>query len=356
MLKFCPRPRSTSAGAIMIERNSNKWFGLSPALAILLAGLHGTAAAQPLPVKPEKARLEVAMAGTGTTSLPLLVTLEGGYFTKRGLTVALNQLSASSSVQALIAGTIDIYQGGAAAIAGNLAGADIIYVAAAVDRSSLNLFGQKGLTAFEALRGKTISTTSPGAFGEIAVRGTARRMGLEMGKDIKLVYHRTPAEALSTFLLANAEGLVITPPQTEIAKQKGYPVIIDYFKEGFKIVGPGTSVMREFPQKYPNTIRAFLMAYLEGLKRTIDDEEYAKKIEVKYTKVTDQKIIDENYQQGLRVWNRDMTVDPAAIRVVLDDSSDPKAKSADPKRFYDNSIIQQINRDHAAKLFPGDIK
>jgi len=31
-----------------------------------------------------------------------------------------------------------------------------------------------------------------------------------------------------------------------------------------------------------------------------------------------------------------------------------KAKSADPKRFYDNSLIQQVNRDHAAKLFPGE--
>ncbi len=330
----------------------NRWIGI---LLIALAW-SGAASAQSSVNKVEKSRLEVAIAGTGSTSLPLLVTFEGGYFTKRGLTVNINQVSASVSVQGVISGTIDIYQGGAAAIAGNLAGADIIYVAAAVDKSSLNLFGQKGVTAFETLRGKAISTTSPGAFGEIAVRGTARRMGLEMGKDIKLLYHRTPAEALSTFLLGNAEGLVITPPQTEMAKQKGYPVIIDYFKEGFKIIGPGTSVTREFAQKYPNTIRAYLMAYLDGLRRTIDDEEYAKKIESKYTKVTDTNMLNENYQQGLRVWNRDMTVDPSAIRIVLDDSSDPKAKSADPKRFYDNSLIQQVNREHGAKLFPGDIR
>jgi hypothetical protein len=51
-----------------------------------------------------------------------------------------------------------------------------------------------------------------------------------------------------------------------------------------------------------------------------------------------------------------MTVDPTAIRVVLDESGDPKAKSADPKRFYDNSLIQQVNREHAAKLFPGEVK
>ena len=72
--------------------------------------------------------------------------------------------------------------------------------------------------------------------------------------------------------------------------------------------------------------------------------------------MTDASILNENYQQGLRVWNRDMTVDPAAIRHVLDDFSDPEAKSAEPKRFYDNSLIQQVNREHAAKLFPGEIR
>jgi ABC-type nitrate/sulfonate/bicarbonate transport system substrate-binding protein len=307
-------------------------------------------------VKPEKSRLEVGTAGSGTTSLPLFVALEGGYFTKRGLNVSVNQLGATVAVQGILSGTVDIYQGGTAAIAANLAGAEIIYVAAAVDRNSLILFGQKGIASFESLRGKSIATTFPGAFGEIAVRITARKQGMEVGKDVKLLYHRSPPEALSTFLVNNADGLVISPPQTELAKQQGYPVIIDYFKEGLKIVGPGTAVTREFAQKYPSTIKAYLMAYLDGLKRAIDDEEFAKKIESKYTKISDPKILLENYQQGLRVWNRDMTVDPTAIRVVLDDSSDAKAKSADPKRFYDNSLIQAVNRDHAAKLFPGEIK
>jgi ABC-type nitrate/sulfonate/bicarbonate transport system substrate-binding protein len=303
--------------------------------------------------KPEKSRLEVAIAAWGTTSLPLVLAQEAGYFGRYGLSVSLSQVSASAAVQGVVSGAIDIYQGGAAAIAAGLAGADIIYVAAAVDRSSLILFGQKGLTAFESLRGKSIATTSPGAFGEIAVRITARKHGMEVGKDLKLLYHRSTPEALATFVVGNADGLVITPPQTEIAKKKGYPVIIDYYKDGLKIIGPGTAVTREFAQKNPNALKAYLMAYLDGLKRALEDEEFAKKIDSKVTKVTDPKILDENYQQGIRVWNKDMTVDPAAIRVVLDDSSDPKAKSADPRKFYDNSIIEAVNRDYASKLFPG---
>ena len=306
--------------------------------------------------KPEKSRLEVATAGSGTTSLPLLVALEGGYFAKRGLSVAVNQLGATVAVQGVISGTIDIYQGGTAAIAAHLAGADIIYVAAPVDRNSLILFGQKGVTSFESLRGKSIATTFPGAFGEIAVRMTARKHGMEVGKDIKLLYHRSSPEALSTLLAGNADALIISPPQSELAKQKGYPVIIDYYKEGLKIVGPGTAVTREFSQKYPNTIKAYLMAYLDGLKRAIEDEDFARKIDTKYTKISDPKILAENYQQGLRVWNKDMTVDPAAIRVVLEESPDPKAKSADPKRFYDNSLIEAVNREYASKLFPREVK
>jgi len=314
------------------------------------------AGAQQASIKPEKNQLQVGTAGSGTTSLPLFVAFEGGYFAKRGLNVSISQVGATIAVQGVISGTIDIYQGGTAAIAANLAGADLIYVAAAVDRNSLILFGQKGITSLEGLRGKAIATTFPGAFGEIAIRMTARKLGMEVGKDFKLLYHRSPPEALSTFLMGNSDGLVITPPQTELAKQQGYPIIIDYYKEGLKIVGPGTSVMREYAQKYPNTIKAYLMSYLDGLKRAIDDEEFARKIESKYTKISDPKILAENYQQGLRVWNRDMTVDPVAIRVVLDDSSDAKAKNADPKRFYDNSLIQVVNRDYAAKLFPGEIK
>ena len=314
------------------------------------------AAEQTSVAKTEKTRLVVATAGSGTTSLPLLVALDAGYFAKRGLDVSVNTVGATVAVQGVISGTIDIYQGGTAAIAANLAGADIIYVAAPVDRNSLILFGQKDITAFESLRGKTIATTFPGAFGEIAVRMSARKQRMEVGKDFKLLFHRSPPEALQTFLAGNADALVISPPQSELAKQKGYPIIMDYFKEGLKIIGPGIAVTREFSQKHPNTIKAYLMAYLDGLRKTIEDEDFARKTETKYTKISDPRILAENYQQGLRVWNKDMSIDPTAIRVVLDESSDPKAKTADPKRFYDNFFIEAVNRDYASKLFPGDVR
>src|SRR5438094_748901 len=119
------------------------------------------------------------------------------------------------------------------------------------------LFGQKGLTTFDNLGGKSVATTSIGAFGEIAMRKSARERGMEIGKDIKLLYHKSPADALSTFLMGNADGLIVTPPQTEMTRGKGFPVIIDYFEKGLKIIGPGTGVRAPLCKRTPTLSRYF---------------------------------------------------------------------------------------------------
>jgi ABC-type nitrate/sulfonate/bicarbonate transport system substrate-binding protein len=312
--------------------------------------------AQNADLTPEKNRLEVAIAAYGSLYLPILAAHEAGYFTKRGVAVNITQLSATASAQALISGQIDIYQGGASTIHANVGGTDLIYIAASVDRSTLVLFGQKGLTTFDLLKGKSVATTSVGAFGEIAMRKTAKERGLEIGKDLKLLYHKGPPDALATFLSSNADGVIITPPQSEVARAKGYPVIIDYFEQGLKIIGPGTGVARAFMQKHPNTLKIFLMGYLDGVKRCIDDPVYAKKVEAQYTKIMDAKLLDESYREGLKVWNKDMTVDAAAVRLVLEHSSNPKARNLDPQRFFDNTLIREVNREYGAKLFPDEIK
>jgi NitT/TauT family transport system substrate-binding protein len=313
-------------------------------------------AAQSADIKPERNKLEVAIAATGPLYLPLLLAADAGYFAKRGLQVNLTTLSATASAQALLSGTVDIYQGGTATIHANVAGSDVIYIAAAVDKSTLILFGQKSITTFEGLRGKSVATTSVGAFGEIAMRKTAKERGMEIGKDIKLLYHKAPADAFSTFTLNNADGLIVTPPQTEMAKSKGYPVIIDFFARGLKIIGPGTGVARSFVQKNPNTLKIFLMGYLDGIKRAIDDPRSAKQIESHYSKVTDPKLLEDSYQEGKKVWNKDMTVDPDAIKLVLEQSTVAGAANMDLRRFFDNTLIKEVNRDYASKLFPGQVK
>ena len=341
-----------------MKRNRNS-FALKTFFLLVFASLIVTPssqAAQGPDLTPEKPRLEVAIAATGPLYLPVLLANEAGYFNKRGLTVNITTLSATASAQALLSGQVDIYQGGTATIHANVGGSDLIYIAASVDRSTLVLFGQKGMTSFEGLRGKSVATTSVGAFGEIAMRKTAKERGMEIGKDIKLLYHKGPPDALSTFIVGNADAVIITPPQTDMARSKGFPVIIDFYEKGLKIIGPGTGVARSFVQKYPNTLKIFLMGYLDGVKRSLEDPAYAHKILGQTSKITDTKLLEDSYREGVKVWNKDMTVDPDAIKLVLEQSTVAKAAELDLKRFYDNTLIREVNRDYASKLFPGQVK
>ena len=63
------------------------------------------------------------------------------------------------------------------------------------------------------------------------------------------------------------------------------------------------------------------------------------------------------YQDDKNIsWNKDMSVDPEAIKIVLEQSTVPKAVELDPKRFFDNTLIREVNRDYASKLFPREVR
>ena len=66
--------------------------------------------------------------------------------------------------------------------------------------------------------------------------------------------------------------------------------------------------------------------------------------------------MDSDYADGVKPWNKDMTIVPEAIQVTLDASQDPKAQAVKPTDFYDNSLIQAVNRDYGSKMFPNEIK
>ena len=112
------------------------------------------------------------------------------------------------------------------------------------------------------------------------------------------------------------------------------------------------TVVREFAEKHPNAVRAYLRGYLAGLKRTLDDRDYAMTVNRKYTRSDDPSFLEMDYEMGKRTWNKDMTVDRAAVEVVLQNSPIPNARDANPDDFYDNRWIAEVNAAYARQLFP----
>src|SRR5262249_10495444 len=135
-----------------------------------------SASAKPAVNAPEKPSIQVGLSGTGATQLPVFLARDAGYFKDHGLDVTINTIAASIATQALVSGSLDIYNGAASMITAHLAGADSIYVAAPSDHPQIMLFGKKGMTSLSELRGKTVAVTSPGTSKDIFIRHSAAQL------------------------------------------------------------------------------------------------------------------------------------------------------------------------------------
>jgi ABC-type nitrate/sulfonate/bicarbonate transport system substrate-binding protein len=301
---------------------------------------------------PERETLNLASVSPAPTSLPLEVADEAGYFLEHGLTLSRSYVVSTVAVQGLVSGSLDLYHGGAATITATLGGADLAYVAATVDRSSLMLFGVPGLASFPDFRGKTIATTAAGAFGEIAVLHTARQYGMVAGQDFAIRYHPNSEAIFASFSTGLTDGAVVSPPWNLRLQELGYPMLVDYYQQGLKIIGPAPATTRAFARQHPNMIKAFLRAYLDGTKRALEDRAFATAVYARINRLEDPQQGAADYEEGARVWNKDLRVDPAAVEVVLAASPHPNAPTAKPSDFYDNTFAAEVHATYATRLFP----
>ena len=108
-------------------------------------------------------------------------------------------------------------------------------------------------------------------------------------------------------------------------------------------------------QKNPNTLKVFLMGYLDGMKRASTIRAPPNRFESHYTKITDPKLLEDSYQEGKKVWNKDMTVDAEAIKLVLEQSTVAKAAEMDPAIFRQHTD-QGSKPRLRGEMFPGQIK
>src|SRR5947208_16841007 len=79
--------------------------------------------------KPERNRLEVAIAATGPLYLPIILANEAGYFSKRRVTINISILSATASPQALLSCPVDTSQSPTPTIHAHWAGSAPTYSA-----------------------------------------------------------------------------------------------------------------------------------------------------------------------------------------------------------------------------------
>jgi len=147
-------------------------------------------------------------------------------------------------------------------------------------------------------------------------------------------------------MLALHQGLVQaavhSAPTTLMARRLGYKELVNIGSLKLPYPFMGLAVRRSALQQSPETIRGFLKAFLAGLKVAIEQPDVSKRSAARYLATKDQEIIDEAYRGFAPLFPKIPYVTDEAIRSAVSVTDHPKAASANPRDFYDNRFLQEL--------------
>jgi NitT/TauT family transport system substrate-binding protein len=245
------------------------------AAACIACALQPLAASAQAADKPEKADVKVCLGWTFVaTQAPFPYGVDQGFFKAAGLDVTVDRgAGAGSSIQRVVSGAYDFGYADIGTLAVyNAEHPDrpVVAVYIAEDESPLTLITLegKGITRPKDVEGKRIAVSQfDGARLMFPVFARVNHV------DSASITWKTVDAQMREMMLARGEVDAITAYTTTsiplLASMHQKPKAIRYSDNGVVGFGQAVVVTREFAQKNPNTVRAFVRAFNESLKGMI---------------------------------------------------------------------------------------
>jgi ABC-type nitrate/sulfonate/bicarbonate transport system substrate-binding protein len=159
---------------------------------------------------------------------------------------------------------------------------------------------------------------------------------------MKVLYFSRQEDALAALNQGIVQAAVHSAPTTLMARRLGFKELVNIGALKLPYPFMGIAVRRSAIQQSPDVVRGFLKALVVGLRISIEQPEISKRAIGKYLASKDQEIIEEAYRSFAPLFPRVPYVTDDAIRAAISVTDHPKAASANPKDFYDNRFLQEL--------------
>ncbi|MBI2089574.1 MAG: ABC transporter substrate-binding protein [Deltaproteobacteria bacterium] len=243
--------------------------------------------------------------------------------------------------QTIISGDVDVGLTGGAVINAILSGADMVYVALTVPTYAFSLYTRSDIKEVSDLRGKILGVITKGAASDHASIALLKQYKMSQ-KDLKVLYFSRQGDALAALDKGIVAAAVLTAPTTLMARRLGYKELVNIGSLKLPYTFIGAAMRRSLTKQNPELVKAFLKTLIAGLRVAKDQPAIAKQALARYLGVKDPEIVDEAYQTFAPLFPRIPYVSEDAVRGTLADTDHPKAASADPKDFFDNRFLKEL--------------
>jgi NitT/TauT family transport system substrate-binding protein len=294
-------------------------------------------------------KLSVAYPTTVGSMGILWVTKDAGLFNKYGLDVTLIYISGSSKiVQAMLAKEIPVSEIAIpAVIQANQAGADLVMLAAANHKPGQKLMVKPSVKRAEDLKGKKLGVTRFGTSDDFLLRYLLGQWKIVPERDVALLQMGGSPEILAGLSSGGIDGGVLSSPLNLRAQKAGFSLLADMSAIGVDYQGAGVVTTRSYMRERPDTLRAYLKAYVEGLARFKTDKEFSLKVLAKYSRIEERDMLEETYRHyAINVMPQVPYPTMSGIQMVLDEigSRSPKAREIQPSSLVDVTYLKELDQ------------
>jgi ABC-type nitrate/sulfonate/bicarbonate transport system substrate-binding protein len=181
-----------------------------------------------------------------------------------------------------------------------------------------------------------------GASSDHAAIALFNRYNMKVGQDVKFLYFSRQGDLLAALDKGVVVGGVFSSPTTVMAKRMGYKELVNI--ASFKLPYPHNAIAarKTLVRQNPELIKGFLKAYLAAIKIIHEEPAIAKRALSRYLGTKDPEMIDDSYTSLAPLFLKVPYMPEEAIRTVLSLSDHPKAPQADPKDFFDNRPLKEL--------------
>jgi NitT/TauT family transport system substrate-binding protein len=313
---------------------------------LFFAALMLLAAAPVLSAEPPR-KIRMAFTSLSGSMAPPWAAREAGLFTKYGLEVeVIATPSGVEGMNALIAGEVQFLQiSGGTTVSAAVSGADVMIVATTIGTFVQNLVVRPEIETAEQLRGKAIGISRFGTSLDTGARIALRHLGLVPEKDVAIVQIGSVESIVAAMQGNRVQGGILSYPSISRAKKLGHRVLLDIAGLGLPYASTGITTAGKLIREQPDLVRRYLTAQIEAIARMKNDKPYAMSVMGKYLRLTDQELLSEAYEIYVQKYLMKVPLPNVdAVRAVLDElaSRNPKASSEDPKKFFNDSFVRQL--------------
>ena len=308
------------------------------AVCLLVAALSGG-----LSFAQEKKNVRMVFVSLAWNSeIPFRAALARGFFKTQGLQVEPILIRGGpAAIAALVSGEVDFAAiGGAQAVFRSRArGLDLSIIGCTSATTNYILLGNKQTRTVEDLKGKIIGVTGAGTFSEFAMKAFLKKYNINPDKDVIL---RAIGGTVLRAAAIEKDIIAAAPFSTEDAvrlMKSGYSLISN-MSESLGIPQNIIVTRNEFLEKFPETSKRMLKAYIQGIQLAKFNKKEAIKAGYDSGLQGDPEIVSaawDLYAPGL---TSDLSIVTSGLQQMLDE--DIRAGLIDSKFTLDRVINDRI--------------